>query len=337
MKLRRDRPDLLHVQYTAPVVCPVPVVVSVHDVSFLEHPEYFTARPRAAVAVDGAAHGAAGRPGCSRGASFRGASILGCTATWTRTRWWWCPTRPARSSGRCRARPPQAAVRGRFSIARPFHPFGGRPAAAQEPDRADPGVRPSWCAPTRNLTTTWCWPGRPTWFADQVRRGGPRIGRGRPHPFVGFVSDPDLLQLYNACDLFVFPSFYEGFGLPALEAMACGRAVACSNASALPEVVDSAAHPLRSLRADEMVRALRPICCWTRNCGRAWSGWDCSAPRTSVGRKRRRTTSWKYSTRWPTEPARRAAGPQPGAPMNRLLDIASMSFHAASGSASCFL
>src|SRR6476660_1839244 len=40
-KVREDRPDLLHVQYTAPVGCPVPVVVSVHDVSFLEHPEYF--------------------------------------------------------------------------------------------------------------------------------------------------------------------------------------------------------------------------------------------------------------------------------------------------------
>src|SRR5436305_7345320 len=42
MKVRQDKPDLLHVQYTAPLACPVPVVVSVHDVSFLEHPEYFT-------------------------------------------------------------------------------------------------------------------------------------------------------------------------------------------------------------------------------------------------------------------------------------------------------
>lgn len=40
-KLRQDRPDLIHVQYTAPLNCPVPVVVSIHDVSFLEHPEYF--------------------------------------------------------------------------------------------------------------------------------------------------------------------------------------------------------------------------------------------------------------------------------------------------------
>jgi hypothetical protein len=41
-KLRVDRPDLLHVQYTAPLYCPVPTVVTVHDVSFLERPEYFT-------------------------------------------------------------------------------------------------------------------------------------------------------------------------------------------------------------------------------------------------------------------------------------------------------
>src|SRR6266478_2347102 len=41
LKLRRDRPELLHVQYTAPLACPVPVVVTVHDVSFLKYPEYF--------------------------------------------------------------------------------------------------------------------------------------------------------------------------------------------------------------------------------------------------------------------------------------------------------
>ena len=41
LKLRADRPDLLHVQYTAPLGCSVPIVVTVHDVSFLEHPEYF--------------------------------------------------------------------------------------------------------------------------------------------------------------------------------------------------------------------------------------------------------------------------------------------------------
>jgi len=59
--------------------------------------------------------------------------------------------------------------------------------------------------------------------------------------FTGFVEDDELVHFYAACDLFVFPSFYEGFGLPILEAMACGRAVACSNSSAMPEVADAAA------------------------------------------------------------------------------------------------
>ena len=55
--------------------------------------------------------------------------------------------------------------------------------------------------------------------------------------FTGYVSDTDLVLLYNACALFVFPSWHEGFGLPALEAMACGRPVICSNSTSLVEVM----------------------------------------------------------------------------------------------------
>lgn len=53
----------------------------------------------------------------------------------------------------------------------------------------------------------------------------------------GFVSDDDLVDFYNLCDLFVFPSWCEGFGLPALEAMQCGAPVIAANTSSLPEVV----------------------------------------------------------------------------------------------------
>lgn len=53
----------------------------------------------------------------------------------------------------------------------------------------------------------------------------------------GFVPEDDLVTLYNACKLFVFPSWHEGFGLPALEAMACGRAVIGANTSSVPEVI----------------------------------------------------------------------------------------------------
>ena len=55
--------------------------------------------------------------------------------------------------------------------------------------------------------------------------------------FTGYVSDEELVQLYNLCKLYVFPSWHEGFGLPALEAMACGAAVIGSNTTSLPEVI----------------------------------------------------------------------------------------------------
>jgi len=52
----------------------------------------------------------------------------------------------------------------------------------------------------------------------------------------GFISQEELIDLYNLADLFIFPSIYEGFGLPVLESLACGTPVACSNTSSLPEV-----------------------------------------------------------------------------------------------------
>src|SRR5438309_4188976 len=59
--------------------------------------------------------------------------------------------------------------------------------------------------------------------------------------FPGHVPLEDLRVLYSACALFVFPSLYEGFGMPVLEAMACGAPTVSSNAASLPEVVGDAA------------------------------------------------------------------------------------------------
>ena len=56
--------------------------------------------------------------------------------------------------------------------------------------------------------------------------------------FTEYISDEELQTLYYSCKLFVFPSWHEGFGLPALEAMKCGAAVISSNTSSLPEVVN---------------------------------------------------------------------------------------------------
>ncbi|MDO6827551.1 glycosyltransferase family 1 protein [Poseidonibacter sp. 1_MG-2023] len=58
--------------------------------------------------------------------------------------------------------------------------------------------------------------------------------------YLGFISDIELAKVYNLATCFLFPSFYEGFGLPVLEAMACGTPVVCSNRSSLPEVGEDA-------------------------------------------------------------------------------------------------
>jgi glycosyltransferase involved in cell wall biosynthesis len=58
---------------------------------------------------------------------------------------------------------------------------------------------------------------------------------------IGFVPDMDVVALYNCTDCFVYPSLYEGFGFPPLEAMACGAPVLASNVSAIPEIVGDAA------------------------------------------------------------------------------------------------
>ena len=59
--------------------------------------------------------------------------------------------------------------------------------------------------------------------------------------FTDYVEDEDLSGIYNLSKIFVLPSFYEGFGLPVLEAMACGKPVICSGVSALPEITEDAA------------------------------------------------------------------------------------------------
>ena len=98
--------------------------------------------------------------------------------------------------------------------------------------------------------------GKETWFSSRIRSAATDSDVADRIHLVGFVTDDDLLRLYNGCDVFVFPSFYEGFGLPVLEAMACGRAVACSNTSALPEVADSAALLFDPHSTAEMTRAM---------------------------------------------------------------------------------
>jgi glycosyltransferase involved in cell wall biosynthesis len=77
--------------------------------------------------------------------------------------------------------------------------------------------------------------------------------------FFGFVSDKTLASLYRLASVFVFPSLYEGFGLPPLEAMAAGTPVITSNVSSLPEVVGDAAILIDPYEPDEIAAAMRRV------------------------------------------------------------------------------
>ncbi|GAA0129021.1 glycosyltransferase family 1 protein [Methanococcus maripaludis] len=77
--------------------------------------------------------------------------------------------------------------------------------------------------------------------------------------FTGYVPDEDLPGLYNAADLFVYPSLYEGFGLPPLEAMQCGTPVITSNTSSLPEVVGDAGIMINPYDVDELANKMYEV------------------------------------------------------------------------------
>jgi glycosyltransferase involved in cell wall biosynthesis len=84
-------------------------------------------------------------------------------------------------------------------------------------------------------------PGYPTWHEQELRERAERAGVLADIRMPGWVSGPEVEGLWALARAFVFPSLYEGFGLPVLEAMARGVPVACSNASSLPEVAGDAA------------------------------------------------------------------------------------------------
>ncbi len=110
-------------------------------------------------------------------------------------------------------------------------------------------------------------PGYATPHEAELRARAAALGTSDDVRFLGWVSAADMAGLYALADAFVFPSLYEGFGLPVLEAMACGVPVACSDRSSLPEVAGEAAllfdpedvgamaGTLRRLLDDELLRA----------------------------------------------------------------------------------
>jgi glycosyltransferase involved in cell wall biosynthesis len=254
-RVREDRPALLHVQYTAPIHCSAPIVVSVHDVSYLEHPEYFTA--------------------------FRSTQLRLTVKRTVRAAS--CVLTPSEFSKRrildAYQLPEEKVVVLPNGVSSVFHPVARE--VAQRGMRTSLPRAPfilsvSDLQPRKNhlgliqafedlieahprLPHHLLVVGKETWYAPTVRTAAKKSRVADRIHFTGFVDDEELRRLYAACDLFVYPSFYEGFGLPILEAMACGRAVACSNTSAMPEVADSAALLFDPHSRRELVFAMRDL------------------------------------------------------------------------------
>jgi glycosyltransferase involved in cell wall biosynthesis len=255
-RLRQDRPNVLHVQYTAPLFCPSPVVVSVHDVSFLEHPEYFTKFRAAQLRLT-----------VKRTLKF--ASRVLTPSEFSKT-----------SILKAYGLDDEKVVVVPNGVCSEFRPVSR--------DNAQRWVRSSMKLPTPLILSVGdlqprknhlglirafedlvrSYPqlphhlavvGKDTWYSPVIRGAAAESPVADRIHFTGFIGDEELIKLYGACDLFVYPSFYEGFGLPILEAMACGRAVACSNTSAMPEVADSAALLFDPRSKGALVLAMRDL------------------------------------------------------------------------------
>lgn len=101
--------------------------------------------------------------------------------------------------------------------------------------------------------------GRKGWLYDQIFQQVERLGLEGGVIFPGYVPQDDLPALLSGARLFVLPSLYEGFGLPVLEAMACGTPVLCSNVSSLPEVAGDAALLVDPLDVKSMAEAMNRL------------------------------------------------------------------------------
>ena len=116
--------------------------------------------------------------------------------------------------------------------------------------------------------------------------------------FTGYLPEEDLPAVYSGADLFLFPSLYEGFGLPPLEAMACGTPVVCSNTSSLPEVVGDAAITVDPYNVEGLADTIRMVL----------SDGDLRQDLRARGLERARQFTWERTARETVEVYRQLCG-----------------------------
>ncbi len=238
-ELFRRPVDVLHVQYTAPPFCRIPLVVTIHDLAFERMPETFTRRGsfQLKLTVRRTAKKAARIATVSE---YSRQDLLELyrippekvVVTYNGVESGFTP-QPSR--------PDEAAeVRRRFGVSRDFLLAVGslqprknlvrliRAYARLRSEREDFSLQ---------LVIV----GRKLWLANEIFDEVKRHRWAGDVILTGYVADEDLPALYRAARAFVYPSLFEGFGLPPLEAMACGTPVVTSDVSSLPEVAGDAA------------------------------------------------------------------------------------------------
>ena len=139
-------------------------------------------------------------------------------------------------------------------------------------------------------------PGAATAYEDELRRIAEELGVSDRVIFPPWLSDEDLDQLYARAAVCVFPSLYEGFGLPVLEAMERGVPVACSDRAALPEVAGDAAMMFDPDRQGTVDAAL----------GTVLGDPAVRARLVDAGRQRAATFTWERTAQATVESYRRA-------------------------------
>ena len=257
VELRRRPVDLLHVQYTAPPFCPVPVVATIHDLAFEHHPETFTRRGswQMKLTVRRTARRAArvatvsefSREDLLRTYQLPPEKVV-VTYNGVEPRFQPIPEDPREA----------VSVRERWGIDGPYILALG----SLQPRKNLPRLIRAYGALRRRhpqINHQLVIAGRDLWLTGEIHRQVAEEPWAREIVRTGYVPDEALPALYRNADLLVYPSFFEGFGLPPIEAMACGVPVVTSHVGSLPEVCGEAAAWIDPFDEDSIERVMLEV------------------------------------------------------------------------------
>lgn len=233
--LRRQRADVAHAQHLVPPYSPCPTVVTIHDVSFLRHPEWFP--PRQVRIMRWLIPLSARRATRVHTGSHHAATEIAELCRVPRERIVVIPDAAAEEFTPGDVEEARARVFAAYGLRDPYLLAVG----LIQPRKNLPRLVEAFAqlAP-RYPELTLAIAGRVGWREEELHRRLDASGLRQRVALVGAVGQQDLVALYRGARVMVYPSLYEGFGLPPLEAMACGTPVVASNTTSLPEVVGDA-------------------------------------------------------------------------------------------------